>query len=201
MAFIYTHLDAAIVGDADRFVASANMKVGAYTLLVSGAMPTVGTARKVTLVRTVNGAADTAGTVTVVGKSLAGQTITESMTPGANGITVTSTNWFASVTSVTGVGWVIAEANDTIVVGVDGNYLIVAEGAGTLHGLTINTTAAGSITLADAKGTIGVLPANAAVGQYLYDVPYSGYLRVELVAASDVTVVHSPSTALTYAMS
>lgn len=189
----YTHLDAAIVGDADRWVASANMKVGLYTLLNSGANPTPGTARKVTLVRTVNGAADTPGTIDIVGKNLAGQVITESMVPGANGITVTSTNWFASITSVTGVGWVIAEANDTIVVGIDGNYLIVAEGTGVLHGLTINTTAAGSITIADAKGTIGVLPANAAVGQYLYGAPYSGYLRVELVAASDVTVVHSGS--------
>lgn len=197
----YTHLDAAIVGDADRWVASTNMKVGAYTLLNSGANPTPGTARKVTLARTVAGAADTPGTVVIVGKSLAGQVITESMIPGANGVTVTSTNWFASITSVTGVGWVIGEANDTIVVGIDGNYLIVAEGSGTLASLTINTTAAGSITLADSTGTIGVLPANAAVGQYVYGCAYSGYLRVELVAASDVTVVHSPSTALTYAMS
>ena len=47
MAFTYTHLDAAIVGDADRWVASANMKVGTYTLLNSGANPTAGTARKV----------------------------------------------------------------------------------------------------------------------------------------------------------
>jgi hypothetical protein len=193
MAFTYTHLNAAIVGDADRWVASANMKVGAYTLLNSGANPTPGTARKVTLARTVAGAADTPGTIVIVGKNLAGQTITESMIPGAHGVTVTSTNWFASITSVTGVGWVIGEANDTIVVGIDGNYLIVAEGTGTLHSITINTTAAGSITLADAKGTIGVLPANATVGQYLYGLGYSGYLRCELVAASDVTVVHTGS--------
>lgn len=189
----YTHLDAAIVGDADRWVASTNMKVGAYTLLNSGANPTPGTARKVTLVRTVVGAADTPGTVVVVGKSLAGQVITEAMVPGANGITVTSANWFASITSITGVGWVISEANDTIVVGIDGNYLIVAEGSGTLASVTINTTAAGSITLADARGTIGVLPANAAVGQYVYGCNFSGYLRCELVAASDITVIHSGS--------
>jgi hypothetical protein len=196
----YTHLDAAIVGDADRWVASTNMKVGAYTLLNSGANPTPGTARKVTLVRTVVGAADTAGTVVIVGKNLAGETITESMVPGANGITVTSTNWFASIASITGVGWVINEANDTIVVGIDGNYLIVAEGSGTLASVTVNTTAAGSITLADAGGTIGVLPANAAVGQYAYGCHFSGYLRCELVAASDITVIHTGSMPSTYSM-
>jgi hypothetical protein len=196
----YTHLDAAVAGDADRFVASADMKVGLYTLLVSGAMPTPGTARRVTCTRTVVGGADTAGTIDIVGKNLAGQTITESLTPGANGILVTGTKWFASITSVTGVGWVTNTGNDTIVVGVDGNYVVVAEGTGTLESITVNTTAAGSITLADAKGTIGVLPANVAVGNYEYGCNFSGYLRVELVAASDVTVIHSGSNALAWSM-
>lgn len=200
---MYTHLDAALVGDADRFVTSVDMKVGAYTL-AAATMPTAGTARLVNCCRTVVGNADTPGTLVVVGKNLAGQTITETLTVGAHGVTVTGTKWFASITSITGAGWVIdpgTTTKDTIVVGVDGNYLIVAEGSGTLAGLTVNTTAAGSITLADSKGTIGVLPANVAVGQYLYGCTYSGYLRVELVAASDVTVVHTPSTALDYAMS
>jgi hypothetical protein len=197
----YTHLDAAVAGDADRFVTSVNMKVGAYALAAT-TMPTVGTARRVTCTRTVVAAADTAGTLIVVGKNLAGQTITETLTPGANGILVTGTQWFASITSVTGAGWVISGAGDedTIVVGVDGNYLVVAEGSGTLASLTVNTTAAGSITLADAKGTIGVLPANVAVGQYAYGCNFSGYLRVELVAASDVTVIHSGSLPTSYSM-
>lgn len=195
---IYTHLDAAVAGAANRFVTSIAMKVGAYAL-ANTMMPTTGTARRVTCTRSVVGGADTAGTLVVVGKNLAGQTITETLTPGANGILVTGTAWFASITSITGVGWVTATGDDTIVVGVDGNYLIVAEGSGTLAGITVNTTAAGSITLADAKGTIGVLPASVAVGQYAYGCNFSGYLRCELVAASDVTVVHSPSLPTSYA--
>jgi len=193
----YTHLDAAIAGAANRFVTSVAMKVGAYTL-ANTTMPTARTARLVTCTRTVVGGADTAGTIVVVGKNLAGEAITDTLTPGANGILVTGTKWFASITSVTGVGWVTNTGDDTIVVGVDGNYLIVAEGTGTLASLTVNTTAAGSITLADSKGTIGVLPANAVVGQYVYGCNFSGYLRCELVAASDVTVVHSGSRPATY---
>lgn len=195
----YTHLDAAVVGDADRFVTSVDMKVGAYAL-AAATMPTAGTARRVNCTRTVVGGADTAGTIVVVGKSLSGQAITETLTPGGNGVTVTGTKWFASISSVTGAGWVTNTGNDTIVVGVDGNYLVVAEGSGTLEAITVNTTAAGSITLADAKGTIGVLPANVAVGQYEYGCNFSGYLRCELVAASDVTIIHSGSLPTTYSM-
>lgn len=196
----WTNLSAATVADADGFVVSANMKVGAYTLAVTA--PTSG-ARHVTCTRTVVATADTPGTIVVVGKDLSGQTITETLTPGANGILVTGTKFFASVSSVTGAGWVIDAVEgtaDTIIVGWDA-VQAVATSSGTLHGITVNTTAAGTITITDKRGTIAVLPNSVAVGQYLYDLEYSGYLRVEMTAASNITVVHSGSLPQTYAMS
>ena len=190
MAYGYTTIAAAPVADADGYVTSANMKVGTYTLAAT--VPTFG-ARHVTCTRAVVGAADTAGTIAVVGKDLSGQTITESLTPGANGILVTGTKFFASVASVTGVGWVINEANDTITVGWDAVNAVATSG-GVLHAVTINTTAAGIITIADAAGTIAVLPASVAVGShFVYDVNFTGYLRVEPAAASNITVIHSGS--------
>lgn len=201
MAYKATRLAAAITSDADQYVTSVAMKVGAYTLAAT--TPSTAGARHVTCTRTAVGTADTPGTLVVVGKSLAGQTITETLTPGANGILVTGTKLFASVTSVTGVGWVIdaVEATaDTIVVGED-DQCVIAEGSGVLHSIVIGTTAAGSITIADASGTIALLKASIPEGVYAFDVAYTGYLRVEPVAASDVTVLHTPSTALTYSMS
>jgi hypothetical protein len=196
MGYPWTNLSAAPVGDADGFVVSADMKVGAYTLAATE--PTSG-ARHVTMTRTVVGGADTAGTIVVVGKDLSGQTITETLTPGANGVLVTGTAFFASVASITGVGWVTNTGDDTIVIGWDA-LCAVRTGGGTLHAIVVNTTAAGSITVADATGTIAVLPANVAVGTYTYDVTYSGYLRVEPVAASNVTIVATGSMPQTYAI-
>lgn len=197
MGFPWSNLSAAPVASANGYVVSTDMKVGAYTL-AAGA-PTSG-ARHVTCTRTVVGGADTAGTIVVVGTDLSGQEITETLTPGANGILVTGTKFFASITSITGVGWVTATGNDTIVVGWDA-VCAVRTGSGTLHSIVVNTTAAGIITVADQRGTIAVLPANVAVGSYEYDVEYSGYLRVEPAAASNVTVVATPSVPTTYAMS
>ena len=69
----------------------------------------------------------------------------------------------------------------------------MASGNGTLQRVIVNTTAAGTITLADDAGTIGVLKSNVAEGFYTYEVEYSGYLKVALAAGSDVTIVHSPA--------
>jgi hypothetical protein len=190
----WTNLAAATVASANGYVVSVDMKVGAYTLAASA--PTSG-ARHVTITRTVVGGADTPGTVVVVGKDLSGQTITETLIPGAHTILVTGTKFFSSITSITGVGWVTATGNDTIVAGWDA-VQAVATSSGHLVGITVNTTAAGTITLTDATGAIGVLPNSVAVGQYLYDLDFSGYLRVETTAASNVTIVHSGSMPQTY---
>lgn len=102
-----------LVADVDWYVVSANMKVGTYTL--ANAAPDVG-ARNVTVSHTAVGAADTLGTITVAGTNLAGAAISEVITP-VSGTTVQGAKAFASVTSVTGAGWVISEGNDTITVG------------------------------------------------------------------------------------
>lgn len=102
-----------VVDDTNWFVESANMKVGAYTLAHTA--PDVG-ARNVTVTQTAVGAEDTNGTIAVVGTDLAGAVITETLTPNA-GATVAGAKCFATITSITGVGWVIGEGNDTVVLG------------------------------------------------------------------------------------
>ncbi len=101
--------------DVDWFVASADMKVGAYVL--ANAAPDVG-ARNVTVTQTItNAAEDTNGTIVVVGTDLAGDVITETLTPNG-GATVAGAKAFATITSITGAGWVINGADpDTIEVG------------------------------------------------------------------------------------
>jgi hypothetical protein len=200
MAYSYTNISAAPVGDANGYLASTDMKVGAYTLIAN--VPTFG-ARHVTCTRTITDTADTAGTLVLVGKDLSGQTITETLTVGANSIVVSSSKYFAYLTSATGAGWVVdavESTKDKLEIGWD-EYNVVATGPGVLHAIVVNTTAAGSITVADAGGTIAVLKSNIAEGTYVYDVAFSGYLRIEPVAASNITVLHSGSRPLTYAMS
>lgn len=92
-----------VLDDADWYVASVDMKVGAYTLAKTA--PDVG-ARNVTVTQTAVGTEDTNGTIVVVGKDLAGNTITETLTPDA-GKTVAGTKAFAEITSITGVGWAV----------------------------------------------------------------------------------------------
>jgi hypothetical protein len=196
MGYPWTNLSAAPVADADGFVVSVAMKVGAYTFAATA--PPSG-ARHVTCTRTVVGGADTPGTIVVVGTDLSGQAITETLTPGAHGILVTGSKFFARVTGVTGVDWETATGDDTIVVGWDAQCAIATSG-GTLHAIVVNTTAAGIITVADARGTIAVLPSNVAVGTYVYDADYSGHLRVEPAAASNITILHTGSLPATYSM-
>jgi len=101
--------------DADWFVASTDMKVGAYTLAHTA--PDCG-ARNVTVTQTItNAAEDTNGTIVVVGTDLAGNAITETITPNG-GATVAGAKCFATITSITGAGWVINGADeDTITIG------------------------------------------------------------------------------------
>lgn len=112
-AIVCADLGSPVVDDVDYFVTSANMKVGAYTLAKTA--PDTG-ARNVTVTQTAVGAEDTNGTIVVVGTDLAGDAISETLTPNA-GVTVAGAKAFATITSITGVGWVIGEGNDTITVG------------------------------------------------------------------------------------
>jgi hypothetical protein len=67
-------------------------------------------------------------------------------------------------------------------------------GPGILKSITVNTTAAGSITVYDntaASGTkIGTLKASVAEGTYQYDAYFAIGLTVVTAAASDITVVY-----------
>jgi len=101
---------------------------------------------------------------------------------------------------MTGSGWVTNTGDDTISIGC-ASEIVAVEGSGTLAGVAVNMTAAGTVTLADARGTIAVLKASIVEGLYEFDVTFSGYLKVTLAAASDVTVLHTDSQPTSYAMS
>lgn len=66
---------------------------------------------------------------------------------------------------------------------------------GTLHNLTINTTAAAAITVVDTSAancsggtTIAILPASAVVGDYAYDLAFNNGLCVTTAGTPDITV-------------
>jgi hypothetical protein len=198
----HTHIAAAPVADANGFLQSIAMKNGAYALDAN--VPTFG-ARRVTCTRTrdgLGGTEDDPGTLVLVGTDLAGSVITETLTPGAHTVVVTGSKYFARLTSATGVDWVIdaPAGEDTLEIGWAAECA-VATGTGTVHAIVVNTTAAGVITISDSSGTIAVLPVSVDVGIYEYDAMWSGVLRVEPAAASDITVLHSGSLPSSYAMS
>jgi len=93
-----------IAADDDYFVASVDMKVGAYTLAKT-AMPG-NVARNITVTQTATGTEDTNGTIVVAGTDLDGTAITETLTPN-DGAVVAGAKAFLTVTSITGAGWVI----------------------------------------------------------------------------------------------
>ncbi len=101
-----------IVATTNYIVTSVNMKVGAYAL---AHQPDV--CRNISFTHTAVGAADTLGTIALVGTDYDGYEISETITP-QSGTVVYSTKAYKSITSITGAGWVIGEGNDTIVVGV-----------------------------------------------------------------------------------
>lgn len=112
---VLVNLGAPVVADVDRIVTSTNMIVGAYTVAAQPDVP-----RNITVTRTAVGAADTGGTIVITGTNYQNKVITETITVGADGVTVAGLKAFKTVTSVVGAGWVIAEGNDTITVGVGG---------------------------------------------------------------------------------
>lgn len=193
-----TNIAATTAAVTNRFVTSVNMKVGAYT--VANPSPVWAGGCFVTVTHTeVGGGVDTLGSITIVGTDLHGMAITESIVP-LNGTVATSTKVFRTVTSATGVGWVIGTGNDTIVIGCAAGS-IGAIGGGLLHTLIVNNAVAAAITVSDAAGTLATIPASQAAGtEYIYDLPFSGYLKIATTSTNDVTVVHSPGVPNTYAM-
>ena len=186
MGFGYDRFTAAPAASANRFVTSVAMQNGAYTLAAT-TMPTPG-ARKVTVTHTALSTVDTLGVITVTGTSLSGAVVTDVITP-LNGTVATGTKLFNTITSVVGSGWTAVAGADSITVGCDATQAVL-DGQGTLHAVIVNTTAAGTVTLADSKGTIAVLKASIAEGTYVYDIDVNT-LTVTQTAASDITVVRS----------
>ena len=131
------------LADVDNIVASTNAKVGAYT--VADTTPDGTIPRNLTVTRTAVSTADTGGTVVIVGTDGADAALTETITVGADGVTVAGTKAFKTVTSVTGVGWVIAAGNDTITVGF-----------GALVGLPVVLTASTGTALTTLATTVAV---------------------------------------------
>lgn len=97
--------------DIDYLVASTNMIVGAYTIVAQPLVPS-----RVSVTSTKVGTADTMGTVVIVG-NVDGTYTTETITPVSNK-TIYGNKYFDSIVSITGVGWVINNLNDTIQVGI-----------------------------------------------------------------------------------
>lgn len=68
----------------------------------------------------------------------------------------------------------------------------VFTGRGTLQGITINTTAAGSIKIIDnISGTtanVGTIVLSAPIGTYWYNCSISKGLRIVTAGASDITI-------------
>lgn len=197
MSNSYTPISATTAAVANRIVTTTNMIVGAYT--IANASPVWAGGALITVTHTAVTGTDTLGTIVVVGKDLAGGTITETITP-LDGTVATGTKVFRSVTSVTGVGWVINVGNDTLVVGVAAGCF-VSGSEGHLHALVINTAAAATIVLSDKKGTIATIPASQAAGtEYLYDLDFAGFLKVATTSTNDVTVIHTGTSPSSYAL-
>jgi len=139
-----------VLDDVDWFVASVDMKVGAYTLAHTA--PDVG-ARNVTVTQTATDTEDTNGTIVVVGKDLAGNEITETLTPNA-GATVAGAKAFASITSITGVGWVID--------GSEGTEDKITVGFGATIGLPDKLTDTAQILAASRNNAVDAISARSA---------------------------------------
>jgi hypothetical protein len=174
------------------------MKVGAYTL--ANTTPVWSGACFITVTQTVVVTADTMGTIVVVGVDLAGQTRTETLTPVADS-TVTGVVPFRTITSLTGVGWVIAGSNDTLVIGCAAGNIACGTN-GQLGGVLVNNTVATAVTIADGARTILTIPASQAAGTYynLNGVDFSSNLRVVTTSTNDITVFHTPTLSVSFAM-
>jgi len=199
MGYTFTNTAATTAAVANRYVTTTNMKVGTYTL--ANTTPVWSGAGLVTVTHTeVGGGVDTLGTIVVVGKDLSGQTRTDTITP-LNGTVATGTVPFRTITSITGVGWIIGVGNDTIVVGVAAGN-IACGSSGMLGGVLVNNSVAAAIVISHAGGTILTVPASAAAGTY-YDlggVDFAGYLKVATTSTNDCTVFHTGTMPASYAL-
>lgn len=198
MGYSFTNTAASTAAVTNRYVASTNMKVGAYTL--ANTTPVWSGGGLVTITHTTVVTTDTLGTVVIVGVDLAGASRTETLTPVADS-TVTGTIPFRTITSITGVGWVIVGSNDTIVAGVAAGN-IACGSQGTLWGVLVNNTVATAFSINDATRTIITVPASQAAGTFynLGGVDFGGHLKVLTTSTNDVTVIHTGTSPAAYSL-
>lgn len=73
----------------------------------------------------------------------------------------------------------------------------VATGKGVLQAITVNTTAAGAISIIDGTSgstvNIGSLKASIVEGTYMYNCTFATGLRIITAGASDITVTYMQS--------
>jgi hypothetical protein len=76
----------------------------------------------------------------------------------------------------------------------------MAGSGGVLHALVINVAAAATVVISDKQGTIATIPASQAAGtEFVYDVGFTGFLKVATTSTNDVTVIHSGTLPTAYA--
>jgi hypothetical protein len=197
MAYSKMRMSAANPAVTNRFVVSTNMVNGNYTI-ANATMPTTPGARRITATITANTGNDTPGTLAITGTDLRGNTQTETLTLVAAG-TATSAKFYVTITQLTQAGWVINGGNDTIVVGAEAG-VTVADGQSQLFAIVVNTTAAGTVTATDSSGVFASLKASIAEATYYYLCDTANFLKIDLAAASDVTVIFTAPTPLSYAL-
>ncbi len=113
LSVVHRQLGSPTVEDDDFLVAAGtSMKVGAYILLQT----VMDVPRNVIVTHTAVDAADTLGTIVVVGTDINGDAITDTITP-LSGTVANGVKAFKTITSITGAGWVIGGGNDTIKIG------------------------------------------------------------------------------------
>lgn len=185
----FTGLSATTAAVANRYVTSTNMIVGAYGL--ANTTPVWQGAAFVTVTHTSVGAADTLGTIIVVGVDLAGNVRTDTIVPLAGSV-ATGVIPLRTITSITGAGWVIGAGNDTITVGVAAGSIVCGTD-GSLYAVVVNATAAATVVLSDSTRTIATLKASIAEGSYGFEpgADFRGYLKVSTTSTNDITVLHS----------
>lgn len=138
--------------EAARAVASANMKVGTYTIANQPDM-----ARNVSVTHTAVSTVDTLGTITFIGTDYNGAALTEIITP-SNGTVVNGTKAFATITSITGAGWVAGSTADTITAGY-GSLIGLPVALGSATGKVLGTLD----TVVAVKATTGTTLATSTV--------------------------------------
>lgn len=186
----YTPITAATTAVTNRFVASVNMANGAYT--IANASPAFAGGVQVVATITAVGAADTPGTITIVGTDIKGNALTETVTLAAGG-TATSVGVFRTITSITQAGWVINAGNDTIIIGHTAGSCVGGNST-KLLGVIVNTTAASAVVISDSRGTIATLKASIAEGVYLYGpdgIDCTTFCKVATTGANDITLITS----------